>query len=55
MTENNARSPWLEAAKAMAEDLKTQPPEVQIEIRRLSRKTYPETWRAIREKEGEQK
>lgn len=55
MTENKARSPWLEGAKAMSEELKNQPPEVQLEIRRLSRKTYPETWQAIREKEGEQK
>lgn len=53
MTNNNARSLWLEGAKAMSENLKAQPPEVQVEIRRLSKKTYPETWKAIREKEQE--
>ncbi|MEH2246386.1 hypothetical protein [Nostoc sp.] len=51
MTENNTSSPWLIAAITMSEDLKKQPPEVQVEIRRLSKKTYPETWKAIRQKE----
>ena len=53
MTENNTGSPWLQGAKAMSEDLRKQPPEVQAEIRRLSKKTYPETWKAIREREQE--
>ncbi|MEH2188312.1 MAG: hypothetical protein V7K64_19390 [Nostoc sp.] len=46
MTRDTTRSPWLEGANAMSEDLKTHPPEVQAEIRRLSK--------AIREKEQEQ-
>lgn len=54
MTDNNTRSPWLEAAIAMSEELKKEPPEVQAEIRRMHHKTYPETWKAIREKEQEQ-
>ncbi|MEH2381122.1 MAG: hypothetical protein V7K27_19920 [Nostoc sp.] len=53
MSEDTTCSPWLEGAKAMSLDLKTQPPEVQAEIRRLSKKTYPETWRAIRETEDQ--
>ena len=52
MTEDT-RSPWLIAAIAISEELKNQPPEVKAEIRRLSKKTYPETWKAIREKEQE--
>lgn len=48
------RSPWLEAAIAMSEDLKKQLPEVQAVSRQMSKKTYPETWKAIREKEQEQ-
>ncbi|WP_196517615.1 hypothetical protein [Nostoc sp. WHI] len=48
------RSPWLKAAIAISEDLKKEPLEVQAEIRRMHRKTYPETWKAIREKEQEQ-
>ncbi|MEH1802164.1 hypothetical protein [Nostoc sp.] len=54
MTEDT-RNPWLVAAVAISEELKTQPPETQLEIRRISKKTYPETWKAIREKEQEQK
>jgi hypothetical protein len=54
MTVNNTRSPWLIAAIAISEELKKQPPEVQAENRRMSKKTYPETWKAIREKEQEQ-
>ncbi|MFN6485988.1 MULTISPECIES: hypothetical protein [unclassified Nostoc] len=48
---NQERSPWLEAAIAINEELKKQPPEVQVSIRRMDRKTYPETWKAIRERE----
>ncbi len=47
------RSHWLEAAGAMKQDLKLEPPEVQESIRRMDRKTYPETWKAIREREQE--
>lgn len=54
MTESNTPSPWLVAAIAISEELKKQPPEVQTEIRRMDRKIYPETWKAIREKEQEQ-
>ncbi|MEH1790579.1 MAG: hypothetical protein V7L23_34710 [Nostoc sp.] len=45
------RSPWLEAARAISEALKLEPPEVQESIRRMNRKTYPETNKAIRERE----
>jgi Mn-dependent DtxR family transcriptional regulator len=45
------RSPWLEGAIAINEALKLEPPEVQESIRRMDRKTYPETWKAIRERE----
>jgi Mn-dependent DtxR family transcriptional regulator len=45
------RSPWLDAAIAIKQDLKQEPPEVQESIRRMDRKTYPETWKAIRERE----
>lgn len=45
------RSPWLEAALAIKQDLKLEPPEVQESIRRMDRKIYPETWKAIRERE----
>ncbi len=45
------RSPWLEAAIAISDALKLEPPEVQESIRRMNRKTYPETSKAIREKE----
>ncbi|MDZ8135142.1 MAG: hypothetical protein RM049_07535 [Nostoc sp. DedQUE04] len=48
---NQERSPWLEIAIAINEELKQQPPEVQESIRRMDRKTYPETWKAIRERE----
>ncbi|MEH2123084.1 hypothetical protein [Nostoc sp.] len=44
-------SPWLEAAIAIKEGLKLEPPEVQVSIRRMDRKIYPETWKAIRERE----
>lgn len=54
MTEDTTCSLWLEAAIAISEELKKQPPEVQAEIRRMNKKTYPETWKAIREKEKEQ-
>ncbi|WP_167315591.1 hypothetical protein [Nostoc punctiforme] len=54
MTENNTTNPWLIAAIAISEELKKQPPEVQAESRRMSKKTYPQTWKAIREKEEEQ-
>ncbi|MCC5626587.1 hypothetical protein [Nostoc sp. CHAB 5715] len=53
MTEDT-RSPWLIAAIAISEELKKQPPEVQAEFRLLSKKTYPETWKALREKEQEE-
>lgn len=53
MTESKTRSPWVEAAIAMSEELKKQPPEVQAVSRQMSKKTYPETWKAIREKESE--
>jgi hypothetical protein len=45
---------WLEGAIAINEMLKEQPPEVQESIRRMDRKTYPETWKAIRERENNQ-
>lgn len=48
------RSPWLETAIAIKEALKLEPPEVQESIRRMDRKTYPETWKAIREREEQQ-
>lgn len=48
---NQERSPWLDAAIAINEALKQEPPEVQESIRRMDRKTYPETWKAIRERE----
>ncbi|WP_375494764.1 hypothetical protein [uncultured Nostoc sp.] len=47
------RSPWLQAAIAIKEALRQEPPEVQESIRRMDRKTYPETWKAIREREQE--
>ena len=48
---DNEKSPWLETAMKMVEDLKLEPKEVQDSIRQMSRKTYPETWKAIRDKE----
>ena len=48
------RSPWLETAIAIKQDLKQESPEVQESIRRMDRKTYPETWKAIRERENKQ-
>ncbi|MEH2307017.1 hypothetical protein [Nostoc sp.] len=54
MTETNTTNPWLIGAIAISEELKKQPPEVQAESRRLSKKTYPETWKAIRDKEQDQ-
>ncbi|MEH2214277.1 hypothetical protein [Nostoc sp.] len=48
---NQERSPWLDAAIAINEALKLEPPEVQESIRRMDRKTYLETWKAIRERE----
>lgn len=50
---NEKKSPWLEAAIKMTEDLKLESQEVQDSIRQMNRKTYPETWKAIREKEKE--
>ncbi|MEH1785894.1 MAG: hypothetical protein V7L23_10010 [Nostoc sp.] len=48
------RSPWLDAAIAIKEALKLESPEVQDSIRRMDRKTYPETWKAIRERQNKQ-
>lgn len=45
------RSPWLQAAIAISEALKLESPEVQEAVRRMDRKTYPKTWKALREKE----
>ncbi|HYX18755.1 MAG TPA: hypothetical protein VE944_31185 [Nostoc sp.] len=45
------RSPWLEAAIAINELLKLEPPEVQESIRRMESNSYPETWKALRERE----
>ncbi|MEH2377734.1 MAG: hypothetical protein V7K27_02350 [Nostoc sp.] len=50
---NQERSPWLEGAIAISEMLKLEPPEVQESIRRMNRKTYPETSKAMFEKELE--
>ncbi|MBN3885627.1 MAG: hypothetical protein V7K64_02475 [Nostoc sp.] len=50
---NQERSPWLNGAIAIKEALKQEPPEVQESIRRMDRKTYPETSKAIREREQE--
>ncbi|MBD2202739.1 hypothetical protein H6G33_17830 [Calothrix sp. FACHB-1219] len=47
---NEDKNLWLEAAKAISEELKKQPPEVQQAAKELSRKTYPETWKARRER-----
>ena len=49
------RSPWLEAAIAINEMLKHEPPLVQESIRRMDRKTYPETCKAQGEREQESK
>jgi|GEM_PF-4509986 hypothetical protein len=52
MTENQSHNnPWLQAAKELNKELKTQSPEIQEEARRLSRKNYPETWKALRDQE----
>ncbi|MEH2459144.1 hypothetical protein [Nostoc sp.] len=48
------RSPWLETALAINELLKLEPPEVQESIRRMDRKTYPETWKAISPREKQE-
>jgi Mn-dependent DtxR family transcriptional regulator len=48
---NQERSPWLDAAIAISDALNLEPPEVQESIRRMDRKTYPETSKAIRERE----
>ncbi|QHG15798.1 hypothetical protein [Nostoc sp. ATCC 53789] len=45
------RSPWLAAAIAINEALKLEPADVQESIRRMDRKTYPETCKALRERE----
>ncbi|WP_190241032.1 hypothetical protein [Nostoc sp. 'Peltigera membranacea cyanobiont' 210A] len=51
MANSETPNPWIEGAKAISQELKNQSPETQAEIWRLSKKTYPETWKAIREKE----
>jgi hypothetical protein len=54
MTDSNDKNnPWLEGARALNEELKKQSQEVQEVARQLSRKTYPETWKALREREEE--
>ena len=47
----DTKSPWLIAAITISEELKKEPPEVQAEIRRLSKKTYPKTWKEIQRQE----
>lgn len=52
MQQEPQKSVWLQIAQAMIEELEKEPPEVQQSIRRMNRKTYPESWRGIREREA---
>jgi hypothetical protein len=47
-------NPWLQLAVEALEFIKQEPPEVQASLRRMERRTYPETTRALAELEGEQ-
>jgi hypothetical protein len=40
-------TPWLQLAVEALELIKQEPPEVQASLRRMERRTYPETARAL--------
>jgi hypothetical protein len=47
-------NPWLQLAIEARELIFKEPPEVQISLRRMGRKTYPETAKALAEQEEQQ-
>jgi len=44
-------SPWLQLAIEALQLIKKEPPKVQESLRRMNRKTYPETAKALAEQE----
>jgi hypothetical protein len=47
-------NPWLQLALEAKELIKQEPPEVQQSLKRLERKTYPQTALALLEQEEQQ-
>jgi hypothetical protein len=47
-------NPWLQLAMEARELIFKEPPEVQVSLRRMERKTYPETAKALAEQEEQQ-
>jgi hypothetical protein len=47
-------NPWLQLAIEARELIKQEPPEVQVSLRRMERKTYSETAKALAEQEEQQ-
>lgn len=47
-------NPWLQLAMEAHELIKKEPPEVQESLRRMNRRTYPETAKALLKQEEQQ-
>lgn len=47
MTQPQLPNPWLQLAMEAQELLKQEPPEVQRAVKRMNRKTYPQTIQAL--------
>lgn len=47
-------NPWLQLGMEALQLIFKEPPEVQVSLRRMERKTYPETAKALAEQEEQQ-
>ncbi len=54
MTQPNQANPWLQLAQEAYELLSKELPEVQVSLRRMERKIYPQTAKALAEQEERQ-
>ncbi len=51
MTQPNQANPWLQLAQEAYELLSKESPEVQVSLRRMERKIYPQTTKALAQQE----